>query len=81
LNSSWRLSVENLCYTLTRTEKHFQIIPPVQHKSLHQKDLISHEATKITKHGRPAYPIFLCGFVPLCESILFRPEAGLGQSA
>ena len=43
----------NPCYKLATTEKDFQIIPPAQHKSLRQKDLISHEATKITKCGIP----------------------------
>jgi hypothetical protein len=39
--------------------------------------LFSHKATKITKWGIPGYDLF---FVASCESIWFRPKAGLGES-
>lgn len=53
--------------------------PPTRrrHKSLQQKDLLSHKATGITECGIPIDRVFslFCGFVPLCE-LIFVPAEG-----
>ena len=64
--SPFEIRVHARCYLAT-TEKRFQMIPSVRHKSICQNDLISHGATEITKSGLALIRPSLCGFVPLCE--------------